>query len=169
MDGIAPEADAIPTPEQQLAMAKRIHCQANPTRPFLPVLARLLVMLNDPFIDPRVIVQAAELLLPYYHPSPAVPLPTSIELPKLISASAILLAQRLVTEAMAENRLDPHAGQALMQSFAIMIRSLDVTTLEDRLEQAEERARMARGQPVPFRVIEKDEDLPNGHDRDEAS
>jgi hypothetical protein len=170
MDGIAPEADEIPSPAQQLATAKRVHAKNNPTVPFLPVLAKLLVMINDPYTDHRAIVQAAELLLPHYHPLPAVPLPTTIELPPLTGgASSILRAQELVTSAIADGRLEPGAGQALMQSLAIMIRSLDVTTLEDRLEQAEERARLAKGQPVPFRVIEKDEDLPNGHDRDEAS
>jgi hypothetical protein len=122
------DADQTLTPAQELAMARRQHNAKYPTRPFEPPLARLLRIANDLSCPHRVQVAAAAAALPFYHQQ-VVALPTTIDLPPLDDVPAILRAQQLVTEALARGTLEINAGQALMNALALMIRSLEATTV----------------------------------------
>jgi hypothetical protein len=73
-------------------------------------------------------VQAMVGAAPYYAPkfSPAPILPTSINLPPITDVQSTIAAQRLVVEAMAGGRLDMAAGQALINSFALMVKTAEM-------------------------------------------
>jgi hypothetical protein len=95
---------------------------------------RLRQIGEDPKTSEPTRVQALQAAAPYYAPKLApissIAPPTTIALPPLSDAPSILDAQRLVAEAMAGGRLEMVAGQAIMNSLALMIRSREalVTT-----------------------------------------
>jgi hypothetical protein len=70
-------------------------------------------------------VQALHSCANYYAPrlSPATLLPTNIDLPPTDDVPSILAAQSEVVQAMAAGKLEMAAGQVLMNSLALMIRS----------------------------------------------
>jgi hypothetical protein len=84
----------------------------------------------DPSQSIEIQVQALNACAPYYAPKISSilqnPLPMTIPLPPLDTVEAILAAQAKVVEAMAAGRLDMTAGQSLMNSLALMIRSREL-------------------------------------------
>jgi hypothetical protein len=110
-------------------------------------LTRLLVIMHSPNVPEVVQVKAAELALPFYHqvPTPA------FDLTRLRTAAEMLAAQRKIMKSVGEGRTPAALGKQLVESLAIMIRSLDTTELEDRLEAVE--ARAMHGHSAPFTVI----------------
>jgi hypothetical protein len=81
--------------------------------------------------SPSIKVQALAAAAPYYAPklaniSSTPSPPATINLPELTDVASVLAAQRLVAQAMAGGRLEIAAGQALMNSLALMIKSQEV-------------------------------------------
>jgi hypothetical protein len=152
MDAPILDADQVPSPAQQLAMARRQHNTKYPTRPFEPPLARLLRIANDPTANRRVQVQAAAEALPFYH-QPTTALPTTIALPPLRDVPSILRAQQLVTEAMSAGRIEPSAGHNLVMALAVMLKSVDITEIEATLDEVREEMAARRARPVGFNMI----------------
>jgi hypothetical protein len=61
----------------------------------------------------------------------------------------MLAAQRNIMKSVGEGKTAPQTGKMLVESLAVMIRCLDTTILEDRLEQVEAQANAAAtGRPT---------------------
>jgi hypothetical protein len=81
--------------------------------------------------SPSIKVQALAAAAPYYAPKisniSATPLPsTTIDLPELTDVASVLAAQRQVAQAMAAGRMDSTAGQALINSLALMVKTAEM-------------------------------------------
>jgi hypothetical protein len=112
-------------------------------------LTRLLVIMHSPNVPEVVQVRAAELALPFYH---SVPTP-AFDLTRLRTAEQMLEAQRRIMRSIGDGTTPASLGKQLIESLAIMIRSLDTTVLEDRLEAAEARANAGDGGRPQLTVI----------------
>jgi hypothetical protein len=129
---------------------------ANPN--LLQPLEKLLLMINSDTIDNYQRHEFIKTALPYCHAPKSSEPPVNFNFGHLKTAAEMLAAQGRVMKSMSEGFTPVQTGRAMIEALAIMIRSLDVTTLEDRLEQAEERARLNKAQPVSLRIIEEDKD-----------
>jgi hypothetical protein len=87
--------------------------------------------------------------LPYCHVPKAAEPPPSFDFSNLRTAEQMMAAQRTVMKSVGEGRTTPQTGKTMVEALAVMIKCLDVTTLEDRLEQVEAQASAAAtGRPT---------------------
>jgi hypothetical protein len=128
----------------------------------LQPLEKLLLIINDPRMHQEDYIEAITLALPYCHRPKSAEPPAMFDFSRLRTAAQMLGAQRKIMRSVGEGRTDAALGRQLIESLAIMIRCLDTTALEDRLEQVE--ANAESGRPVLTLVNAVDDD-----DTDEAS
>jgi hypothetical protein len=118
-----------------------------PGRQLTP-LERLLLEINDPMTTDKDRWRAIELALPYCH-APKADNPAHFEFGELRTAKEMLAAQRRIMKSVGEGKTPPQIGKMLVESLAVMIRCLDTTNLEDRLEAVEAQTNSGTmGRPV---------------------
>jgi hypothetical protein len=96
--------------------------------PFLPPLARLLLVSNDPLVDISYQVDAAREALPYFHRKlPEITGPVILpDLGPCETVSQITEAQAKVIQMMSRGQLSPQTGKTYIESLALMARTLEV-------------------------------------------
>ena len=123
-------------------------------------LEKLLLIINDPHKHHEDYIEAITLALPYCHRPKSAEPPAMFDFSRLRTATQMLAAQRKIMQSVGEGRTDAALGRQLIESIAIMIRCLDTTILEDRLEEVERNAQS--GKPVLMVVNAVDDDPPEG-------
>jgi hypothetical protein len=138
---------ADPTKLQPPPSAERLKLQ---TPNLITPLEWLLLRINDgDYTNPRGKHEFVKSALPYCHvPKQAEP-PPNFDFSNLRTAEQMMAAQRQVMKSVGEGRTTPQTGKTMVEALAVMIKCLDVTTLEDRLEQVEAQASAAAtGKPT---------------------
>jgi hypothetical protein len=100
-------------------------------------LTQFLLAANDPGLPVAYKLMAAEKAATYIYPKPS---DQQIAIPALGSlkdAAAILAVQRKVARAMELGQMSIQAGRDLISTLAVMLKSYEAVSLEDRLEQVE--------------------------------
>jgi hypothetical protein len=148
-----------PTPLKQPPSQERLKL-SNPNT--LMPLEKLILLINSDDHHDHAKHEFIKTALPYCHAPKALEAPKVFVVKHLKTAAQMLAMQRRIMASMCAGECSPTHGRALIESLAIMIRCLDTTALEDRLEQVE--ANAESGRPVLTIVNAVDDD-----DTDEAS
>jgi hypothetical protein len=132
-------------------------------------LERLLLEMNDPLTSLADQRRALELALPYCHAPKAADTPATFNINALKTADEMVEAQRKIFKSMSAGKTPIALGKMMIESLAVMIKSLDISALEDTLDQmrnvvATNRTRSAR----PFTIIDggQVDDLARGEEAD---
>jgi hypothetical protein len=135
--------DGTISPAWAAKIAAQLHNDRGATRgevkEFIAPLTLMLLTLNDSENDFATRFTAAKEAAPYFHRK--VPdRPLNLNLGSCNTAAKILKAQRLVIAAMGRGEIVPAEGRQLIEALAVMVRTLEATTLEQQLQAEEEAA-----------------------------
>jgi hypothetical protein len=142
-----------PTPMKPRESAERLKL-SNPNT--LMPLEKLILLINSDDHHDHAKHEFIKTALPYCHAPKAMEAPRTFNVKGLKTASQMLKLQQTIMASMCAGECSPTHGRALIESLAIMIRCLDVSTLEDRLEQVE--ANSESGRPMLTIVNAVDDD-----------
>jgi hypothetical protein len=138
---------ADPTKLQKPPSSERLKLQ-DPNL-ILP-LEWLLLRINDgDYTNPFAKHELVKTALPYCHAPKVAEPPPNFDFSNLRTAEQMMAAQRQVMASVGAGKTTPQTGKTLVEALAVMIKCLDVTTLEDRLEQVEAQvSAAATGRPT---------------------
>jgi hypothetical protein len=138
---------ADPTKLQKPPSAERLKLQ-DPN--LIQPLEWLLLRINDgDYSNSHAKHELVKTALPYCHVPKVAEPPPNFDFSNLRTAEQMMAAQRMVMASVGEGRTTPQTAKTIIESLSLMIRCLDTTVLEDRLEQVEaQTSAAATGRPT---------------------
>jgi hypothetical protein len=123
------DSDGAISAELAVEIARAAFDKLHKGAPFLPPLAKLLLIANDPLVDVSYQLEASRDALPYYHRKlPEIVGPVAMtDLGPCETARQIVEAQTKVMQMMAKGQITPATGKTYIESLALMARTRDLT------------------------------------------
>jgi hypothetical protein len=121
------DPDGAISAELAVEIARATFDRLHKGAPFLPPLAKLLLIANDPLVDVSYQLEASRDALPYYHRKlPEIVGPVVIDLGPCESAREIVEAQTKVMRMMADGQITPSTGKTYIEALALCARTREV-------------------------------------------
>jgi hypothetical protein len=118
-------------------------------------LEMLLLQINDPNLHPLERMDAIQAALPYCHHVKGPEPPVNFSVNGLRDAGEIMQMQRKIARAMCRGEVSPATAKAMIETLAVMVRTLDATEFEQQLAALEADEAVVRFEgPAPVRIIE---------------